>query len=260
MSIIAKAPRNTTPAGRFYDTPAGKFPSVTTILSVIGKPALIAWAANEERKAVVNAAATLYCNAPVEPKMSREAYEASLVTFLGKEKAHTKLLEKAGSIGTAVHALIEWNLRKRLGQTVGPQPALPLEATSCFAAYEHWEVSAELKPVAIEQVVWSASRGYAGTMDVLGEVTHEGKRVMVVLDWKTSARVYKEAHMQVSAYCAALLEMGHASQPLHGLIVRLPKTTRDPEPEFQLVHADEQPGHMEAFMAALRLWQWQQEA
>ena len=41
-----------TPSGRFYQVDDETYPSVTHILSCIGKPALINWAANTERTLV----------------------------------------------------------------------------------------------------------------------------------------------------------------------------------------------------------------
>src|SRR5262245_49910510 len=99
-------------------------PSVTNILSVIGKPALVNWAANQERALVIEAAAALWEDVPTEKKMSRPAYVATLTERLGKQRAHQRALTRAGEIGSEVHALIEWNLRKEAGQKVGPQPEI----------------------------------------------------------------------------------------------------------------------------------------
>ena len=102
--------------GRFYALPDGeKFPSVTNILSVIAKPALVNWAANAERELVMRAAALLYEDLPTQgPKMGRLAFMETLKRRLGAEKAHQKELAKACEIGSEAHALIEWNLRLTL--------------------------------------------------------------------------------------------------------------------------------------------------
>lgn len=258
MALITSAPRTTTTAGRYYDiADVGYLPSVTTLLSIIGKDAVIRWAANQERQACVLAATELYLSAPAGVRMSRAAYEASLLARIG-DAAHTKALERAGQVGSAVHAMIEHRLRKQLGLDPGAEPRLPPEGVSAYAAFERWNETAQLTPIAIEQVVWSATHGYAGTMDVLGEVTIDGARVKCVLDWKTGKAIYREAKAQVSAYARALVEMGHAEAPIHGLIVRLPKLAKDPEPEFCLVPWEEQEIHMRAFLAAKTVWEWSQ--
>jgi len=47
------------PSGRFYEIDGQRLPSVTHVLSCIGKPALIAWAANQERTLCIDVAADL---------------------------------------------------------------------------------------------------------------------------------------------------------------------------------------------------------
>ena len=85
-------------SSRFYQVgeDAALLPSVTNILNVIGKPALINWAANTERALVIEAAAALWEDAPITTKMTRLAYIATLTDRIGKTKAHQKELAKAG--------------------------------------------------------------------------------------------------------------------------------------------------------------------
>lgn len=248
-------------SSRFYETPDGLlYPSVTNILGCIGKPALINWAAKTEREMVVEAAANLWEDVPlVGKKMSRPAYIATLTERIGKTKAHQKELAKAGEIGSQAHALIEWNLRKELGQTVGPEPRIADKALWAFMAYEDWRKKSGLKPLAIEQTVWSTTHRYAGTMDVFGEVLIEPHGTCVaVLDWKTGKGIYDEALLQNAAYVQALIEMGHAKPPVYGVIVRLPKVETDPDFEVLPIAAHEQPALFDAFLAVKRLWGWLQ--
>lgn len=226
-------------------------PSVTTILSVIGKPALIIWAANEERNLVLEASADLYADVHGTPAMSKVAWITTMQNRLGKERAHKKLLAKAGEIGSQAHALIEWTLRAKLCQQPGPSPHITDKAMWAFMVFEDWAKAVDLKPILIEQTVWSKTHGYAGTMDLLAEV--EGK--LTVVDWKTGKAVYAESHLQNAAYRHAIREMGHAD-PVQGIIVRLPKNETDPEPEA--VIADSEAESFEAFLNAKRLWIWAQ--
>lgn len=252
----------TTSQGRLYRVPGidRPVPSATNALACIAKPALGPWMAKVEREAVVHAAVALHEDYVKggAGHMVGAVYEQTLLKRLGADKAHVRELQKAGEIGTSVHAYIEYKLRKKLGQKVGKAPALLPGAASCFAAYEAWETQAELEAVSVEQTVWSSSIGFAGTCDFIGTVNLNGKRVTVVGDWKSGKAIYKEALAQVSAYCAAAREMGlvPASTPLLGLIVRLPKAQTDPEAEFRFVDEAEQVGHLEAFRAALELWKW----
>jgi hypothetical protein len=116
-------------------------------------------------------------------------------------------------------------------------------------AWEDWKKSVHLKPIAIEQVVYSPKYGYAGTLDLLAEVNGE----LAVLDWKTGKAVYSEAHLQNAAYRQAVREMGHGD-PVKGYIVRLPKVETDPE--FEVVEAEPEGSSFEVFLNTQKLWEW----
>ncbi len=243
---------------RFYEVPGGgKYPSVTAVLGAINKPALVPWAAKMEREAVIKAAADLYEDLPaMSPKMSKMAYLATLDKRIGKEKAHSKALSKAGDIGSEAHGLIEWNLRRELQQAVGPEPKISDKALWAFMAYEDWRKQSNLAPLLIEQTVWSDRYGYAGTMDWYGEIDHESIRARSIGDFKTGKAIYGEAVLQVAAYAHALVEMGHADPEIYGCIVRLPKTETDPDFEVKVISPDDMRSAFKVFLHTLDLWQW----
>lgn len=259
--------------GRFYELPDGeRYPSVTNILSVIGKPALVNWAANQERDMVIRAAAAFYEDLPAAaPKMSRMAYTTTLQKRLGHEKAHQKALAKACEIGTQTHALIEWNLRRELGQVVGPQPEIGERAAWAFAAYQRWRERVSLKPLMIEQTIWSRVHEYAGTLDWIADVDlrslvpdepeiPEGARALVLGDWKTGKAIYEEALLQNAAYVEAFTEMGHGERgTLWGVIVRLPKAETDPDLEVRVISPYEQVENLSVFLSARNTWAWIQK-
>ncbi len=240
-------------SGRFYDIPdLGRVPSVTTILSIIAKPALVNWAAKVEREMVLKVSADLYQDCPHDKKMARAAWVLTMTNRLGKEKAAQKELAKASEIGSQVHALVEWTLRAQLMQEAGPSPRISDAAQWAFMAWEDWRKSVNLKPIAVEQVIWSETYGYAGTLDLLAEVNG----VLTVLDWKTGKAVYSEAHLQNAAYRQAIREMGHGD-PQQGLIVRLPKV--DTDPDFEVVNAKPEAPQFSKFLDTMSVWKWQQE-
>jgi hypothetical protein len=237
-------------SGRFYEIDGESYPSVTHILGCIGKPALINWAANQERTLVMEASADLYEDVSKLPKpMSRPSYITTLQGRIGKTKAHQKELAKAGEVGTQVHHLIEWNLRKALGQTVGAEPRVVDDAQWAFMAFQDWAQSVSLKPRYIEQTVYSRTHGYAGTMDLLADVNG----ALTLIDFKTGKAIYAEAHLQNIAYQAALIEMGH-SAPVGGLIVRLPKVQTDPA--FEVAEVPPVDELLPTFLAVKAVWKW----
>lgn len=237
--------------GRFYRVDGDEQPyvSVTHALSVIAKPALINWAATTERTLVMDTAADLYLDLCKAQPMGRPSYLATLQGRIGKQKAHQKELTKASEIGTQVHALVEWNLRQSLGQKVGPEPQVVDKAQWGFMAFQDWANSVSLKPVFIEQMVFSREHHYAGTMDLLAEVNG----VLSLVDFKTGKAVYSEAHLQNIAYQHALTEMGHLT-PVKGYIVRLPKVETDPA--FEVVEVPPVAELWPTFVAVLSVWRW----
>lgn len=237
---------------RFYQVGNNEYPSVTTILDVIGKPALLNWYAKMEREMVLKVAGELYQDAPASPKMTSTAWTTTMLLRLGKEKSGQKELAKAAEIGSQVHALIEWTLRAHLMQQVGPSPRISDKAQWAFMAWEDWRRSVSLKPIFVEQIVWSHMHGYAGTLDLLAEIN--GK--LTVLDWKSGKAVYPEAHLQNAAYRAAIREMGHG-EPEAGLIVRLPKVETDPD--FEVVEALPEKPCLDTFLHAQQVWNWCQQ-
>lgn len=250
------AVRRDGPAGRFYEIDGEMFPSVTHVLSVIAKPALIHWAANQERTAVIEAAADLYEDIRATPAMSRPVYITTLQGRIGKQKAHTRELAKAAEIGSQAHALIERWLREQLGQRVGPEPRVHDGALWAFLTFQQWAQTVELEPLAIEQMVWSRRLGVAGTLDLYARVNGQH----TVIDFKTGKAVYRESHLQNAAYQIALREMGHLGVPVdetYGIVFRLPKVVDDPETEIVAV-----PPVVElepTLTAAVTLWRWWHE-
>lgn len=241
--------RRQTAAGRFYDIDGESLPSVTTILGCIGKPALINWAANQERNLVTEAATDLYVDLCKAKPMSRSAYVTTLAARIGQQKAHKRELDKASEIGTQAHALIEWNLRRSLDQKVGPEPRVVDDAQWAFMAFQDWAASVSLKPRFIEQTVFSRIHQYAGTMDLLAEVSG----VLTLVDFKTGKSIYAEAFLQNVAYQVALDEMGH-EKPAAGMIVRLPKVQTDPA--FEVADVPPVDELFRIFLAVRQLWTW----
>jgi hypothetical protein len=248
--------RVTTERGRYYITPEGRqLPSVTTILGVIGKPGLDNWKIKTERESVIHAAQGLVeeLERRDDPAISA-GFAEMLRDRLGRAAAFQRVMNQAGQIGTSVHALIEWSLRHELGERVTARPVGLDERGLCaFMAYEDWRRTVDLKPLAVERELWSATHGYAGTMDLLAELTIDDARVVAVIDWKTGG-IYNEALLQSAAYMHAAIEMGLAAAPLQGVIVHLPKTAKD-KVKVRTVSWDEMPKKLGAFLGAKELWE-----
>lgn len=246
--------RHDTASGRFYEVDGQLLPSVTHILTAIHKPALVPWAANQERALVLDAATTLHrdlATAPVPSLLSAAWYRQTLLARLGPTKAHARQLAAAGDIGSEAHKAIEWIMRTAIGAAAGPEPRISAPALLAVQAFQDWAASVSLKPVLVERTVYSTVHGYAGTMDLLARV----HGVLTAVDFKTGKAVYPEAHLQSAAYQTALIEMGYLPPAGGGVIVRLPKTAQDPA--FQVVPVAPVADLFPVFLAAKQLWAWQ---
>src|SRR5258707_10400234 len=230
---------------RFYTIDGQHWPSVTTILDIIAKPALGPWYAKEERR---------YFEAAMLEVLSRpgardpEYVLTAVAEAVTGVKAADRAKQQAASIGTAIHAGIEWTLRTQLGEDAGAEPRLPDAAAWAIESWKDWAKSVSLEPLAIEHTVYCEICGYAGTLDLYARV----QGVLTVLDWKSGKAIYPEAFLQNVAYRHAATRRGMPSA--QGLIVRLPKYQDDPAWEAMPVP---EALTVEDFRAALRLWRSQ---
>ena len=131
---------------RFYEIDGKRYPSVTAILDSVAKPALIPWAAKQEREMIYSAIRGLIHDADVK----RGNFMMSLAAAVGREKAHSKELAKAGTIGSEAHSRIEWHLRRELKQEVGPEPQISEKALWAFMAWQDWAKASNLSVNLIE--------------------------------------------------------------------------------------------------------------
>jgi hypothetical protein len=91
-------------------------------------------------------------------------------------------------------------------------------------------------------------------MDLFAELTLDGVAIPAVLDRKSGKGIYAEALLQNAAYVGALVEMGHATPPVAGVIVGLPKVETDPAFEVRVITAAEHAVLFEAFQAVKCVW------
>ncbi len=227
---------------RFYKVPES-FPSVTTALDAINKPALGPWYAKEERRHFETA---LLDVAAKYPTITSDQLVDVVIKTVNGTKAADREKTKAAAIGTAAHAGVEWHTRKLMGEDPGPEPEMPDAAVWAVEAWKDWAKSVEFRPLAVERTVFCRICGYAGTLDWLAYV----KDVRTVGDIKTGKRIYPEAFLQNIAYRHAGAQQGLESDA--GLILRLPKTVDDPA--FEAMPVPETP--LADFLAVLSVWRW----
>jgi hypothetical protein len=237
-----------------YRTAEGDFPRVTSVLKMLGlgTEALMRWAAETERSAVLEAAVETFAEQDFGDGVAE--YHAAIEKRLGAARKHVKALSEAADIGTQAHQRVQWGLARELGQDLGPEPALSDRSLWAWMAFDDWWRSSGLKAVRVEQPVWDAALGAAGTIDIVAE---DRSGAQGIVDIKTSKYIYDEHHIQVATY----LHMGRRYADLKwARLVRLPKRFEDPAFEVKelgklydrVLTPDQLVG---VFRAALTVWQ-----
>ena len=207
-----------------------KVPSVTRVVDAVFPKYLTEWAAT--------AGADHW----------KENYGEDADMYNGIRNAHKQISHKAQEIGLEVHKWIELYIKVKMidGETATEYPEavkIPMQN------FHDWVKSREIEWLACEKKVYSRSWEYAGTIDALAKIN--GK--LCVIDFKTSAKIYKEYYLQVSAYCNAIGEM-MGELPKLGVIVRVDKE----EEKFQEVAFDPWQ-HNDVFIDALNVKRFQSE-
>ena len=207
-----------------------KVPSVTRVVDAVFPKYLVDWAAT--------------CGADYW----KENYGEDNDMYSGILNAHKQISHRAQTIGLEVHKWIELYIKVKMidGETATEYPEavkIPMQN------FHDWVESREVEWLACEKKVYSRSWEYAGTIDALAKIN--GK--LCVIDFKTSAKIYKEYYLQVSAYCNAIGEM-MGELPKLGVIVRVDKE----EEKFQEVAFDPWQ-HNDVVLDALNIKRFQSE-
>ena len=222
------------PEGRHYQVEGFDelFPSVTNVLGVINKPALVPWARNAALESVQTA---LLARAGMTESITAE-WVADVIDQARQTPDFKR--DQAAGFGTQAHELID-----RIIQGLEPEVSPELEAVvNNFMA---WRAASDMDIRLTEAMLYSAKYRYAGSADAVAY--RDGK--LTVLDWKTSNGIYPEYGLQVAAYAKALEEM--TGEPVsEAWTVRLGRTGLDFESQ-RVVDLDRA---FISFRAALYLW------
>jgi len=172
------------PNSRWYETPDGTFPSATTVLGAKAKQGLTSWQ-------------TQIALQGIDPKKeSRRAMDEGSKVHAGCEaimKGETLYFFDEVSEKENYDLHNEW---------------LPI------CRFKEAFIKHEIKPILIEQTIWSAQHEFAGTLDLLCTLKPDPKttkRCLGVIDLKRSAAAFVEYHWQVAAYYKALVEMAQTN-------------------------------------------------
>lgn len=225
--------------GRFYRHPrtGEEAPSITTILSVLDKPALPRWAAREAAEYAV-------------------AHWDALGALPARDRV--KLIKAApwdrsgdaASIGDRVHDHIDRLVRGEPTDRPYEREVIPfMDAFDDFV--DTWRPEFRMS----EFTVWNRTVGYAGTGDFLACIGGQ----LILGDHKTGKGVYAEAALQLHALA-------------HAEVIVYPDGNEEPLPQvdrlavlhlrpnrWELIEVPRNPQTWAAFKAAVLLHRWKQQ-
>lgn len=171
---------------RFYVHPdsGDKVPGVTSVLNMLPKPFLKAWAAKMVATEAVEGFDAWRHMAERDPE--------GAIDYLKRTPDRTT--RKAADTGTAAHGIFEALARDE------PIGALTPDLQPFADHFRDFLDTVQPEFLALEDTVWSEKHGYAGSFDALMKIQGE----MVWADNKTTrSGVYPEVALQLAAYSRA---------------------------------------------------------
>jgi len=216
------------------------YPSVTTILQIKDKPALVGWAKRETAACAVR-------NLEVLERMVKSGGPRAAVEWLKRIPDFQR--DVAADLGTAVHAMAE-----ALGR--GEPVTLDESLRPYMLAYRRDFLDVfQPRFLAVEAMVCSERYEYGGTADAFVEIDGE----TWLLDYKTGSGVYPDTALQLAGLARAQF-IGYPGDPVR---YPVPSATR-----FGILHVRPEGARLypvtvdretvAAFLDARRLYGWDQ--
>lgn len=199
-----------------YGIDGREYPSVTTILGVLAKPALIQWASNVavDYLASHSSSNDMFTALVGTSSIRNDEFDNARNAY--KDKS-TDALDTGSVVHNAIDAYIKtgsYHLDEGM-----------VEENRCMESFIRFTHEHNVEFVENEMTVFDPVKRYAGTLDAVAKI--DGKRY--VIDFKTSSAIYSENWMQVAAYRGAYNKMKRKSG--YGIaVLRLDKN----EPKYEL--------------------------
>ena len=213
--------------------------SVTGILNIINKPALINWAVK---------CTTDYVREHLKPGRSYDEIEIEELVDEAK-RASRKVGKAAASMGTIAHKYAEDYIKNKT-----PEKPINEKIRKATDSFELWATNVEF--IKSEQKVYSKRYNYAGTFDALVKIKKgiDMPKGTYIIDLKTSSALYPEYYLQLAAYLLAYQEEYPEEKINGGALIRIGK-----DGSFEIKYKldkKEINQDKEAFLAALDLYGW----
>lgn len=172
---------------RYKKKDGTRVPGVTTLTSILNKPALVKWANNLGLKGIDS----------------------------------TKYRDDKADIGTLAHSFVTNGLQGLKTDTDDYTKKQIEQAENAALSYYEWEKGHKVEPILIEKPLVSEKYGFGGTADIYAKV--DG--VLELVDLKTGKGIFDEMRYQVSAYKELLIENGYPVERVR--ILNIPRTENE---------------------------------
>jgi hypothetical protein len=183
---------------RYYINTGDSVPGVTTVLSVLAKPALVIWA----------------------NKLGLQGIDSN------------KYKDKMASIGTLAHLMIMCYFRKTTPDLSEFSQQEIDKANNCLKSFYEWEKQHKLEPLVVETPWTSDIYRYGGTPDFVGLIDGQ----LELVDFKTGSGIYNDYLYQVAAYRQLAIERGHKVE--RARILRIGRDDNEGFEERQILKFD----------------------
>ncbi len=164
---------------------------VTTILSLLSKPALLWWS---YKQGIDNFNRLMAWIAENSPDMMTQVKDFKVGGLYDKR-------DKAADAGTLGHLFVENHLR---GLPEPKTDGLPKEviekAEGCYLTFLDWEKANQIKVIDSEVELTSEENPFGGTIDHVIQGALTPPNMVDILDIKTGKDIYLEAKLQVKSY------------------------------------------------------------
>jgi len=239
----------------YPDRQVDKYPSATSILSLLDKPALRQWAANCAVDYILQWSAVneadpewITCNKHI-PNKARFAYK--------------NISKEARDTGTDIHELCQAHLEQLLAGQVNNLPDLyenaPENQQKLFDKFLLFCNKHHVKPLAIEKKCWAV--GWGCRLDVVWEIDkfwdrkHKKDRVVALCDFKTGkGRYYNEWGLQLASNRQAFNKVQTESVvSYHGILKFNKETLKVNYKDFSPFYERD----LDSFEDLMRFW-WKQ--
>jgi hypothetical protein len=173
--------------------------------------------------------------------------DASEITQEAKAQ-HTIVKDAAADRGKRAHAAIE----DFLNAQDGAQVSVDEDIAKPFKKFLDWWIFNEVEVIEVESPVWSEDEGgFKGKFDLAATLKKEGKRILYLIDFKFTPRLYDDVSMQLGAYFYGWKQRTKWI-PERAAALRL-DFTDGPEEFFEILES-ELYVHYQRFLSLVKFW------